>query len=130
MRTELDSTSFIIIGVVALVYVLLTVLYNQRLKTCSSDQTMTKEYINATTGAVVAVPVIMMLLKFLDGNDLGVMLMFYGILGLVASLVAWNLNKKCTTTGAVKTWTNINMGLFIAAFASGVYLFQFKSDLY
>lgn len=130
MRTELDKTSFIVIGFVALMYVILTIIFNQRLKKCSASESITKEYINTTTGAIVAVPVILMLLKFLNGNDLGVILMFYGIMGLVASLVSWNLNKKCPSNSSIQTWTNMNMGLFIASFIAGGYLYKFKSDVF
>ena len=130
MRTELDRNALIGISGISLVYVMLTVLYNYRYKKCEASEVKARDYINASTGAVVAIPVIMILLKLLNGNDMGVIMMFMGLLGLGACLVSRNLNRKCTTSSSVRTWTDLNMGLFIAVFVYGAYAYKFKSEVY
>ena len=72
--------------------------------------------------AALTIPLTLVLTKMFN-NDTGAFMMLYGILGLVVSLAAVDLTRKCNVKDQLKVmWSRFSLGLHTIVLLTGLFL--------
>ena len=82
------------------------------------------KWLVATLAIAITIPFTLIVVK-LSGKKLqALMLLLFGILGIVASSAVIHWNRKCETPDSEKIYGGINMAIFIVMLLIGIYLLQ------
>jgi hypothetical protein len=70
----------------------------------------------------LAIPATLLLTKMFN-NDTGAFMMLYGLAGVIVSLMANDLVRKCNITEQLKVmWSRFSLGLYTIVFLVGIFL--------
>jgi hypothetical protein len=124
---ELPAISVLVIFVLALMYMVTTSISIDVYSKCSSVKdsklydTLFK-YMSHTLVIALTIPLTLLLTKMFY-NDSGAFMMLYGILGLIVSLAAVDLTRKCNVNDQLKVmWSRFSLGLHTIVLLVGIFL--------
>ena len=124
---ELPAISVFVIFVVSLIYMVTPSIIIGVYSRCSDVKckTMYDTVFKYISNSLVAALTILLTLVFtkMFNNDTGSFMMLYGILGLVVSLVAVDLPRKCNVKDPLKVmWSRFSFGLHTIVLLPGLFL--------
>jgi hypothetical protein len=124
---ELPAISVFVILVLSLIYMVTTSISIDVYSRCSDVKgkkmydTLFK-YMSHSLVAALTIPLTLVLTKMFN-NDTGAFMMLYGILGLVVSLAAVDLTRKCNIKDQLKVmWSRFSLGLHTIVLLVGLFL--------
>jgi hypothetical protein len=124
---ELPAVSVLVIFVLALMYMVTTSISVDIYSKCKTVKdsklydTLFK-YMSHTLVVALTIPLTLLLTK-LFYNDSGAFMILYGLLGLIASLVAVDLTRKCNVYDQLKVmWSRFSLGLHTIVLLVGIFL--------
>jgi hypothetical protein len=124
---ELPAVSVLVIFVLALMYMVTTSISIDVYSRCSDVKgkkmydTLFK-YMSHSLVVALTIPLTLLLTK-LFYNDSGAFMILYGLLGLIASLVAVDLTRKCNVYDQLKVmWSRFSLGLHTIVLLVGIFL--------
>ena len=124
---ELPAIAVLAIFILALIYMVTTSISMDVYSRCSTakENKVYKslfKYMSHTLVIALTVPMTLLMTKMFS-NDTGAFMMFYGILGLIVSLAAVDLTRKCDTNDQLKImWSRFSLGLHTIVLLIGIFL--------
>jgi len=80
------------------------------------------KYMSHSLVAALTIPLTLVLTKMFN-NDTGAFMMLYGIMGLIVSMVAVDLTRKCNVNDKLKVmWSRFSLGLHTIVLLIGLFL--------
>lgn len=124
---ELPAVSVLVIFVLALMYMVTTSISIDVYSRCSDVKgkkmydTLFK-YMSHSLVVALTIPLTLLLTKMFY-NDSGVFMILYGLLGLIASLTAVDLTRKCNVNDQLRVmWSRFSLGLHTIVLLVGIFL--------
>jgi hypothetical protein len=124
---ELPAVSVLVIFVLAFMYMVTTSISIDVYSRCSDVKgkkmyDMLFKYMSHSLVVALTIPLTLLLTK-LFYNDSGVFMILYGLLGLIASLTAVDLTRKCNVNDQLKVmWSRFSLGLHTIVLLVGIFL--------
>ena len=84
------------------------------------------KWLVATLAIAITIPFTLIVVKMSGKNLQALMLLLFGILGIVASSAVIHWNRKCETPESEKIYGGINMAIYIVMLILGIYILQKK----
>ena len=84
------------------------------------------KWLIATLAIAITIPCTLLTVRLAGKKLQGLMMLLFGILGIVASSAVIHWNRKCETPESEKIYGGINMAVFIVMLLAAVYLLQKK----
>lgn len=123
---ELPAVSVLTIFVLALMYMVTTSISMDIYTGCDVKGKKIYDrmasFMSHSLTIALAIPTTLLLTKMFS-NDTGAFMMIYGIAGVVVSLMANDLIRKCNITEELKVmWSRFSLGLYTIVFLIGIFL--------
>ncbi len=124
---ELPAISVFVILLLSLMYMVTTSISIDVYSKCSDAKGKKMydrlfKYISHSLVAALTIPLTLLLTKMFN-NDTGAFMMLYGIMGLIVSMVAVDLTRKCDVNDKLKVmWSRFSLGLHTIVLLIGLFL--------
>jgi len=124
---ELPAISVFVILLLSLMYMVTTSISIDVYSKCSDVKGKKMydrlfKYMSHSLVAALTIPLTLLLTKMFN-NDTGAFMMLYGIMGLIVSMVAVDLTRKCNVNDKLKVmWSRFSLGLHTIVLLIGLFL--------
>jgi hypothetical protein len=124
---ELPAISVFVILLLSLMYMVTTSISIDVYSKCSDVKGKKMydrlfKYMSHSLVAALTIPLTLVLTKMFN-NDTGAFMMLYGIMGLIVSMVAVDLTRKCDVNDKLKVmWSRFSLGLHTIVLLIGLFL--------
>jgi len=124
---ELPAISVFVILLLSLMYMVTTSISIDVYSKCSDVKGKKMydrlfKYMSHSLVAALTIPLTLVLTKMFN-NDTGAFMMLYGIMGLIVSMVAVDLTRKCNVNDKLKVmWSRFSLGLHTIVLLIGLFL--------